>query len=88
MTEAFAVAEVGDNVLVLCPHCHEYHSYESKTTPRLIEIEAKCDSSKKYKITDFLKTDKLYYAITQYRYEKERRRKKYHTKKTTKKETE
>lgn len=88
MAEAFAIAEVNDNLLVLCPYCHKYHSYETKTTPRLIEIPAMCDGSKTYKISDFLKTDKLFYAISQYRYEKERRRKKYHTKKTAKKETE
>jgi hypothetical protein len=86
MTEAFAIADVADKLVVLCPYCHNYHTYETKSTPRLIEIDAMCDGTKKYKITDFLKTDKLFYAITLYKYEKERRRKNYHTKKTKKEE--
>lgn len=81
MVDAYAIAEVEDKLLTLCPHCHSIHLYDSKSTPRLIEIEAMCDKEKKIKIGTMLKESKLFYAISLYNYEKERRRNKYHSKK-------
>lgn len=78
---AFAIAELDDKLLVLCPHCHSIHLYDSKTTPRLIEIDAMCDKEKKIKVGEKMKESKIFYALSLYTYEKERRRNKYHSKK-------
>jgi hypothetical protein len=80
---AIAIAEVDNNLLVVCPYCSGIHALDKATTGRLIELPAVCDDTKKYIIGETLKPKSLISAMNLYNYETERKRKQYQKRKAT-----
>lgn len=83
MTHATALHETNGKVFVLCPHCTGIHEYDAAVTPRLIEIPALCDETKRYIISATMKPKNFVAAIHLYEYELERKRVQYRRKKAT-----
>lgn len=81
MATATALHETNGKVFILCPHCEAIHEHEAATTPRLIEVDAACDTHKKYTIGPTMKPRNFKAAIHLYEYELERKRSQYRRKK-------
>lgn len=83
MAQATALHETNGKVFVLCPHCEAIHEHEAATTPRLIEIDAACDTHKRYTIGATMKPRNFKAAIHLYEYELARKRTQYQRRKAT-----
>jgi hypothetical protein len=80
---ATALHETNGKIFVVCPYCTSIHEHDGSTTPRLIEIPAPCDETKRYTIGITMKPKNFIAAIHLYEYELERKRSQYRRKKAT-----
>lgn len=78
---ATAVFETDGDLFVSCPFCDAIHKCKSAETPRLIEIPAVCDETRKYVITATMKPRNFTAAIRLYQYEAKRKQEQYRRRK-------
>lgn len=80
--DAFALFDLTEGVLVLCPHCSNVHTH--LTDPgRLINVSAPCDETKTYKISKTLTGKQISSGLKAYRYDLEKKRRAYARKKAS-----
>lgn len=78
---ATAVFESDGDLFVSCPFCDTIHKCKASETPRLIEVPAVCDETRKYIITATMKPRNFTAAIRLYNYEAKRKQEQYRRRK-------
>jgi len=70
---AYALYEINEELLILCPHCSEIHQIP-KNTGRLVPIPAFCNAALTYIVSPTLKHKSFVSAMKGYVYDLERKR--------------
>lgn len=79
--QATAVFECDGDLFISCPYCDGIHKCKAAETPRLIDVPAACDETRKYVITTTMKPRNFTAAMRLYQYEAKRKQGQYRRRK-------